>query len=308
MSEQLEAGKAHFRENRLREAEVCFRELITEGYELGDAYYGLGLIRMASDDSAEAWDYFILALDAEPAHIDAYLRLAQLARKAGDRRMAISLYGGVLVRDPDCRIASSAITELVSQQAATLVDSPVGRATDRVDASSTDDDAAEPLVGAHPAIARVPAPGRVLVKPEASSPIADRPPPDPPTSPGHGPRHAETSRPVRRRQPPYPPSSPNSLVGVISEITKGTAPWRGGFGSIELWRFRVRTYDDQGKPRRPIGFEMKGHDISGYIKKGDWVEIFDPPRPGKLGTPKRIQNLTDNTPVRAKFRWFTSYG
>jgi tetratricopeptide (TPR) repeat protein len=102
--------------------------------------------------------------------------------------------------------------------------------------------------------------------------------------------------------PAYPPQSQNSLVGVVTDLKQGIAPWLGNVGAIDVWRFEVVAYDTDDCPLPPIGVEMKGDDISGVLKSGHWVEIDEWPRPGETLKPKRVRNLSNCSVIKRTWR------
>ncbi|MCX6955324.1 MAG: tetratricopeptide repeat protein, partial [Verrucomicrobia bacterium] len=105
--------------------------------------------------------------------------------------------------------------------------------------------------------------------------------------------------------PTYPPRFQNSLVGVVTDLHKSNAPWRGRMGAIVVWQFRV-VANEEGRPRPAVGIEMKGDDISGLLQNGDWVEIDEQPQPGRTLRPKRVWNLSDGSVVKRTWRVFGS--
>jgi hypothetical protein len=262
MSAILDEGKAHLAAGRLDEAAARFEQLIQAQRELGDANYGLGLVRLASKDQDGAWTYFTRAVDADPGHVNALLRLAKLAAAAGDASMAISLYAAVLVRDSGATHALASINALVGSSSAAV-------AREMANGPGP----AQPTSGPRSAAESSPEPTRI-------------PPPR-----GTGSLH-----------PPYPPSSNSSIVGTVGSLNQSTAPWRGKVGAMQRWTFRVQSYDQSGQPQRPIGVEIKGHEIQGILRNGDWVEISESPQPGKTLSPRSLRNLTDYSEVKAKWR------
>jgi hypothetical protein len=100
-------------------------------------------------------------------------------------------------------------------------------------------------------------------------------------------------------RPPRPPSRSSSAVGVVRNVSKVVGPWRGKPAAVQIWTFRLETYEDDGSPRDVIGVEMRGFAISGTLDNGDWVEIAE--RPSSDGyRPKEVRNLTTGDVVRAK--------
>lgn len=108
--------------------------------------------------------------------------------------------------------------------------------------------------------------------------------------------------------PPWPPNDPQALVGIVSHLSKGVAPWRGKPAAAQLWGFRVELQDASpgGGPARMLGVEMRGHEITGNLENGDWVEISERPKAGKPFRPKKLRNLSTNDQVRVVWNVFMS--
>ena len=69
-------------------AAELYREAITEGDNLPDAYCNLGIIELEMDRMPKALDCFTLALKNEPRHVEAHYNLANLYFDAGDLQLA----------------------------------------------------------------------------------------------------------------------------------------------------------------------------------------------------------------------------
>jgi tetratricopeptide (TPR) repeat protein len=108
-------------------------------------------------------------------------------------------------------------------------------------------------------------------------------------------------------RPPHSPTDPSSIVGVATYLAKGVGPWRGKVAAVQIWTFRVQTYDQDGSPQGLIGVELRGHDISGTLENGDWVEIGRDSCNGGGCHPKEIRNLSTNEAVKARMRWFMAH-
>lgn len=65
-----------------------YREAITEGDNLADAYCNLGIIELEQARMPKALDCFTLALKNEPRHVEAHYNLANLYFDAGDLQLA----------------------------------------------------------------------------------------------------------------------------------------------------------------------------------------------------------------------------
>ena len=70
-------------------------------------------------------------------------------------------------------------------------------------------------------------------------------------------------------------------MGVVNRLQKGFGPLNGNPAVVQVWTFRIQTYDDRGNPGNAFGVTMRGWDIVGTLENGDWVEISDRPAPGQ---------------------------
>jgi tetratricopeptide (TPR) repeat protein len=69
-------------------AAELYREAITEGDNLADAYCNLGIIELEQGRIPKALDCFTLSLKNEPRHVEAHYNLANLYFDAGDLQLA----------------------------------------------------------------------------------------------------------------------------------------------------------------------------------------------------------------------------
>ena len=69
-------------------AAALYREAITEGDNLADAYCNLGIIELEDGKMTKALDCFSLALKNDPRHVEAHYDLANLYYDAGDLKLA----------------------------------------------------------------------------------------------------------------------------------------------------------------------------------------------------------------------------
>ena len=69
-------------------AAALYREAITEGDNIADAYCNLGIIELELGKMAKALDCFALALKNEPRHVEAHYNLANLYFDASDLQLA----------------------------------------------------------------------------------------------------------------------------------------------------------------------------------------------------------------------------
>jgi hypothetical protein len=104
-------------------------------------------------------------------------------------------------------------------------------------------------------------------------------------------------------KPPHDPGDLSAMVGIVRNLSKGVGPYRGKPAALQIWAFRVETYDEHGNPGELMGVEMRGHEIRGTLDNGDWVEISERPRSGGGYRPKTVRNLTTNDVVKARMRW-----
>lgn len=115
------------------------------------------------------------------------------------------------------------------------------------------------------------------------------------------------SAPARARlHPPRAPQDPAATVGIVRNLSKGVGPWRGTPAALQIWTFRVETYDGEGTPGGLVGVEIRGHEIAGTLDSGDWVEIDDEPEAGEGLRPKEVRNLTTSDVVKARYFRFTT--
>jgi hypothetical protein len=107
--------------------------------------------------------------------------------------------------------------------------------------------------------------------------------------------------------PPRPPQDPRALVGVVSHLSKGLAPWNGRPAAMQVWTFRVEgRLGTAQSAQSPVieGVELRAFEIHGTLENGDWVEISEHPKRGEEGyLPSRLRNLTTNGLVTAKRKW-----
>lgn len=98
--------------------------------------------------------------------------------------------------------------------------------------------------------------------------------------------------------------SSGATVGIVRNLMKGVGPWRGKPASLQIWTFRLELCDSDGNATGDVlGVEMRGHEITGSLDNGDWVEISERPTPGEGLRPKTLRNLTTSDVVKSKMRW-----
>ena len=81
-------------------AAELYREAITEGDNLADAYCNLGIIELEQGRMPKALDCFTLALKSEPRHVEAHYNLANLYFDAGDLQLAKLHYESAAELEP----------------------------------------------------------------------------------------------------------------------------------------------------------------------------------------------------------------
>ena len=81
-------------------AAELYREAITEGDNLADAYCNLGIIELEQGRMPKALDCFTLALKNEPRHVEAHYNLANLYFDAGDLQLAKLHYESAAELEP----------------------------------------------------------------------------------------------------------------------------------------------------------------------------------------------------------------
>src|SRR3989441_10520413 len=81
-------------------AAQLYREAISEGDNLADAYCNLGIIELEDGRMPKALDCFTLALKNEPRHVEAHYNLANLYFDAGDLQLAKLHYESAAELEP----------------------------------------------------------------------------------------------------------------------------------------------------------------------------------------------------------------
>ena len=81
-------------------AAQLYREAISEGDNLADAYCNLGIIELEQGRIAKALDCFTLALKNEPRHVESHYDLANLYFDAGDLQLAKLHYESAAELEP----------------------------------------------------------------------------------------------------------------------------------------------------------------------------------------------------------------
>jgi hypothetical protein len=145
-------------------------------------------------------------------------------------------------------------------------------------------------------------------QPASSTPplatVADSAPAQPRTTEPVAPQ--PNSAPAQPATSTRPDNSRNvaGTVGIARNVSKGVGPYRGKPAALQVWTFRLETYDQGDNPGPLLGVEMRGTEIKGTLENGDWVLITETVKPGEGCRPKEIRNLTTNERVRSKMAFF----
>lgn len=94
---------------------------------------------------------------------------------------------------------------------------------------------------------------------------------------------------------PVPMFSKTKIVGYVRGLSQRFAQQ-----NMQIYSFRVETYDAQGNRQPPVTVEMQGLSFEGSLNEGDQVEIDHKPRPGKAIKIKALMNLTSGAVFKAK--------
>jgi hypothetical protein len=263
----LRAAEELYAEGRLKASEAAFGALLRSEVR-AEALYGLGRISYEANDLGRAQALFEQSLGVERRSPDTlyYLGRTLLARGAASK--AIAYLAEALAYQPDHEPARRELASLVASAAA-----------------SADTRGAE----SQPALAE---------EPEAVAAAVSGWP---------GAAASPSSQGADATGPPRPPKDAGALVGVVTQLAKGVGPWRGRPAAAQIWTFRLEQRDSGGAESAGIvAVELRGHEITGALENGDWVEISERPKPGQGCRPKELRNLTADDLVRSRWRWFTN--
>ncbi len=89
------------------------------------------------------------------------------------------------------------------------------------------------------------------------------------------------------------PASTGHLVGRVEGVTTRVESYGHERSSETVLSFRLT---DAGE--RPVEVELRGHALSGTVRDGDWVEVADQRRQGRVEV-ATLSNLTTDAQVRA---------
>jgi len=107
-SVSIQLGKAYIGKKSYIEAEAAFQELLKLNAEDADGCYGMGTLREAQGRQAEAVDWYKKASASDTLWTTPLLKLAVIARTAGDRDSALRYLTRVLELDPTSPDATQA--------------------------------------------------------------------------------------------------------------------------------------------------------------------------------------------------------
>lgn len=93
-------GRAHFEQNRLRDASLCYVKAIRENPHRAEAYVGIGEVLATKGKGEMAMRSFDKALEIDPESWEAYASKGLLFVSMGKFRSAIRCYDNVLRIDP----------------------------------------------------------------------------------------------------------------------------------------------------------------------------------------------------------------
>ena len=83
------------------QAEKIFNDLVAGGAELGESYYGMGLIRFGAGQLVDAEALFEKCVKIQPTHANAFYYLGEIADRRHDSESARQFYRRVLEINPN---------------------------------------------------------------------------------------------------------------------------------------------------------------------------------------------------------------
>jgi len=258
----LDDAKALLEQGRLAEAQAAYQQLSGDPRLRAQCFYGLGLISLKKQDLSSAHSWLSKTVDEDPRHLNARFYLGEMAASRGDKGLATRLYAEVLALNPQHVGALKRITS---------VNAPVAVAGSHPAASSP-----PPAIG----IGRAP-----------TRPVPSEPPPQPVAPPSSQSLQAVGSL----GAPPSPPSSKRSLVGRARLVKLQAVAFNGTPAAKQSLTFRLDVADNNGNLARSLGIEMRGFHVRGSIENGDWVEVYDISKTGKV---KSCRNLSTGQQVK----------
>jgi hypothetical protein len=261
----LEQAKTLYNEGKLAESEAAFGQLIASGRDVGEGFYGVGVVRLSMYDRDAAIASFEKALERDPRHANAFYQLGFLAEQRGELQEATKYYRKALSVNPQHRGAQTRLGRSSNLQPRTSF--------------SIDNDSRRPRRYD----------GDIAAQPPAAGDAGPR------LTLGQSPRRSSTPW----RQTP----AGDAVVGVVRGLRFRTEadypytvfPW-------QIWTFSVEREDEAGNRLPPVLVEMRGHTLTGLIEEGDTVVVPGTPRAGEVKVAKEVHNLTRNATARATER------
>jgi tetratricopeptide (TPR) repeat protein len=292
MHAALQAAEALYAAGKLPQSEAAFNALLGSDERAG-ALCGLGRISYHTDKLGRAQALFEQSLGVERRNPDALCYLGRTLVARGSPIKAIAYLEEALVYQPDHEQARREL-ELLKATA-----SPDGkpRGSAAGDNRGQWEQWARNQFGDNPQTVRVAveaamraasngASSQQAAEAATAAAVANTPPPQ--------------GLPLR---PPSPPRDPNALVGIVTQLTKTVAPWGGRPAAQQLWNFRLEIPGAPGGSTTRVGVQMRGHEINGTLDNGDWVEISEQPKPGRVYQPKVLRNLSVGGVVKSRRLW-----
>lgn len=111
----INLGTIRLRQNRLDEAEVELKRGLQQPLTAPLAYYNLGLLRDRQERFDEGFEFYQLAVQANPNYLKAWGQLAKSAERVGRDQAALDAYRRWLELDPRSRSASLGLIQLLAR-------------------------------------------------------------------------------------------------------------------------------------------------------------------------------------------------
>jgi hypothetical protein len=103
------------------------------------------------------------------------------------------------------------------------------------------------------------------------------------------------------RRQPYQPSGAG-IVGIVRGLRQTSLPtgnWEFRSRPNFDWSFRLEQRGIPGDSARALAVHLRGEQLAGDLREGDWVQLPPDWRPGRYPNPKQLLNLTTGEQVRA---------
>jgi Flp pilus assembly protein TadD len=111
----INLGTIRMRQNRFEEAEVELKRGLQQSNTAPLAYYNLGVLRDLQDRFDEAFEFYQLAVQANPSYLKAWGQFAKSAERVGRDQAARDAYRKLLELDPRSRTASLGLIHLLAR-------------------------------------------------------------------------------------------------------------------------------------------------------------------------------------------------